>query len=102
MFIGIELSVSTFKDKYFECENGVTIYESDKCNSKKDCSDGSDETFEQCYKHTCPEEKCSYGGCINSSQLCDGTPDCWDESDEHIRKCSPEWKDYRPDNTGCK
>nr|XP_017104221.2 modular serine protease-like [Drosophila bipectinata] len=82
--------------------DGNSIFANEKCDAKRDCPDGSDEKFVECYNQTCPEEQCSYGGCFKKSQLCDGNVDCWDGTDEHERKCSPEWRNYKPDNTGCK
>ncbi|KAH8281048.1 hypothetical protein KR054_008281, partial [Drosophila jambulina] len=60
-----------------------------KCNAHKDCADGSDETFVECRKVSCPELSCSYGGCYEERQHCDGKEHCWDHTDEHPEFCSP-------------
>ncbi|XP_064547816.1 modular serine protease-like [Drosophila montana] len=72
----------------FQCKNGQCINNSLKCNSFKDCDDGSDETFEECHNFKCNEHRCSYGACVDSSKWCDGIKDCWDNTDEFKFDCT--------------
>ncbi|KAH8404148.1 hypothetical protein KR215_010666, partial [Drosophila sulfurigaster] len=64
-----------------------------KCNGKKDCADGSDETFVACYASICENDdlfRCNYGGCVAKAKQCDGVKDCWDNSDENTFLCANE------------
>lgn len=75
----------------FQCYNGQCISAELKCNARKDCKDGTDEIFEQCYDKTCKngtEFQCSYGGCYDRTLFCDGKNDCKDGSDEYIFECT--------------
>lgn len=70
----------------FTCKDGMCIHQSQVCNGKTDCSDGSDE--KDCNK--CPvvlgHFKCfNSTKCISEKKRCDGVWDCADGSDE--REC---------------
>ncbi|XP_043065137.1 LOW QUALITY PROTEIN: modular serine protease [Drosophila ficusphila] len=75
---------------------GWEIQLGDGCDAHKDCTDGSDETFVECYREICPNYKCSYGGCYKKSQRCDGKLDCWDGTDEHPSLCSRNQSEVHP------
>ena len=76
----------------FACSNGKCIQTREKCNGKRECSDGSDETTEVCGANCENMEgggfACSNGQCISAKFKCDGgTPDCDDKSDEAPEMC---------------
>lgn len=54
------------------------------CDGRKDCTDGSDETFTTCASFPCPNYayQCAYGGCVDGDALCNDVVDCADQSDE--------------------
>lgn len=54
------------------------------CSGGAECKDGSEETFEVCSTHFCPEPnfRCDYGACVLRMSRCDGKMDCVDGSDE--------------------
>ncbi|KRK05452.1 uncharacterized protein Dyak_GE27805 [Drosophila yakuba] len=60
----------------FTCRDGQVIPDSNRCDAHKDCNDGSDESFVECFQEICPEYKCSYGGCYQILKRCDGKLDC--------------------------
>ncbi|XP_065206833.1 modular serine protease-like [Planococcus citri] len=68
----------------FQCKNGKCIANIFVCDGLKDCSDGSDETLNQCQNVTCDEQhfRCHYGACINNKYRLDGLKQCHDGSDE--------------------
>ncbi|XP_020284881.1 basement membrane-specific heparan sulfate proteoglycan core protein isoform X6 [Pseudomyrmex gracilis] len=76
-------------DQYDEatCSNGDCIPKSYVCDSKYDCSDGSDEM--RCSPHGCePNEfRCNNKQCVSKFWRCDGEKDCADGSDEE--NCTP-------------
>ncbi|XP_034486705.1 modular serine protease-like [Drosophila innubila] len=72
----------------FQCNNGECLSADVKCNTKLDCRDGSDETFEHCYQSKCSSYRCSYGACLDESKFCDGKKDCWDGTDEVQLNCA--------------
>lgn len=73
----------------FTCNDGSCIPEYQKCDKRRDCRDGSDESncIDSGSQQACRpgQWQCQYGECIPSSGLCDGRPDCRDQSDE--RNC---------------
>ncbi|XP_030374557.1 modular serine protease-like [Scaptodrosophila lebanonensis] len=74
----------------FQCSSGACIAAEQKCDGFRNCEDGSDETFLQCYKQPCNRFRCSYGGCIDKSAKCNGIQNCWDNSDETKLECGNE------------
>lgn len=63
----------------YRCPLGECIPESQICDKKFDCHDGSDENTKLCeLKGKCaPDElKCEAGQCISKSLFCDGKIDC--------------------------
>ncbi|XP_068156548.1 modular serine protease-like [Drosophila tropicalis] len=73
----------------FNCNNGESIADRKLCDTKLDCSDGSDETFEVCFWNQCPNKyRCAYGACFTDEQECDGIVDCHDGTDEYWQRCS--------------
>lgn len=77
----------------FQCVNGTSrdgaycVGLSAKCDSEKDCSDGSDE--ELCEEENCQGNfQCKSGQCLRRHLVCNGIKDCGDGSDE--LECS-EW-----------
>ncbi|XP_026831911.1 modular serine protease [Drosophila erecta] len=72
----------------FTCRDGQVIPSFSRCDAHKDCNDGSDESFVECFKEICQEYKCSYGGCYQETQRCDGKLDCWDGTDETPSLCN--------------
>jgi hypothetical protein len=88
-------------DGQFGCRNGPCISFNAVCNSRLDCSDGSDEdqyyllisrqsqVISLCIAYQNSTSSCSSGQfqcrngrCINESNVCDGLGDCYDFSDE--------------------
>ena len=72
----------------FQCDNGVCISMSLKCNSINECGDWSDERGCQTPTPTCAfnEFTCRSGRCIPTSWACDGRNDCGDWSDEECQR----------------
>ncbi|XP_034240329.1 modular serine protease-like isoform X2 [Thrips palmi] len=68
----------------YRCANGQCVDNTVVCDGRKDCKDGSDETYTQCYSVKCPSYsfRCTYGGCIDREARCDGVQHCADGSDE--------------------
>ncbi|XP_070533315.1 atrial natriuretic peptide-converting enzyme-like [Ptychodera flava] len=74
----------------FQCTNGECIHISKRCNSKHDCSDGSDEYHCTFGEYVCQEHQflCQIDGkCIPDGWKCDGHSDCRDKSDELQPEC---------------
>lgn len=71
----------------FTCSNGRCVSISFRCNSHKDCSDGSDEV--NCPPATCGahEFQCKNSSCIPLNWVCDDDADCADHSDESLEQC---------------
>ena len=71
----------------FQCTNGQCQPSENRCDGKKDCDDGIDES--NCGEQattTCMQTqfKCIESGeCIDYSKRCDGIQDCPDNSDEN-------------------
>ncbi|XP_077990597.1 G-protein coupled receptor GRL101-like, partial [Glandiceps talaboti] len=98
----------------FECQPGVCVAISSKCNDIPDCENGQDESILEC---GCPhyQFQCNETTCIDMVRRCDMTDDCLDGSDEencdkfhcmqtHVKcaesqKCIPHYKtcDYVDD-----
>nr|KAG5702607.1 hypothetical protein BaRGS_027993 [Batillaria attramentaria] len=53
-----------------------TVHYTLVCDHKRDCLDGSDETF--CEFRRCPERRCQNKQCVTTRQWCDGMQDCTD------------------------
>ncbi|PSN46002.1 hypothetical protein C0J52_06353 [Blattella germanica] len=83
----------------FHCGSGECIDDTNLCDGKKDCSDGSDETGGQCSRTRCPPYafQCSYGACVDGRAKCNGIKDCVDGSDEQHPSCKKQ-----PDNGNCR
>ena len=71
----------------FQCFNGTSrdgaycVNLSAKCDSERDCSDGSDET--NCEEEHCLDNfQCMSGQCLKRHLVCNGIKDCGDGSDE--------------------
>ncbi|XP_031778282.1 basement membrane-specific heparan sulfate proteoglycan core protein isoform X4 [Nasonia vitripennis] len=64
------------------CDVSRCILQTQKCDFKSDCEDGSDEAG--CKYPACAPDDfiCNNGQCIKDSQFCDNHPDCEDNSDE--------------------
>jgi hypothetical protein len=74
--------------RYFQCADSQECLPiSSKCDSHKDCADGSDERGCAC---TCSEQfSCeTICQCLNISRVCDGIPDCIDQTDENNCTCT--------------
>ncbi|XP_044735623.1 modular serine protease-like, partial [Chrysoperla carnea] len=93
----------------FHCASGACIPQSLKCNTVRDCFDGSDEAdCENMDTDKCPEYwpvRCLSGECIRQDQLCDGIKDCIDSSDEIYTACQATSKceddEFRCDYGAC-
>ncbi|XP_071805292.1 basement membrane-specific heparan sulfate proteoglycan core protein-like isoform X3 [Asterias amurensis] len=96
------LPIPTFcrGDNDYRCVSGECKPQSFRCNSRYECSDGSDE-------HSClsrapcsrQETSCDDGLCVNQRLLCDGIPHCRDRSDEKPSRCGID--DIPPVIRGC-
>ncbi|XP_037943043.1 modular serine protease-like [Teleopsis dalmanni] len=77
----LECSADQWSCKSGQCINIVQV-----CDGVKHCSDGSDETFENCQELSCPDYafRCAYGGCVRGTSRCDNVTDCVDGSDEAL------------------
>ncbi|XP_018321049.1 uncharacterized protein LOC108734135 [Agrilus planipennis] len=72
----------------FQCVNGTStkggsycVSNSDRCDSVKDCTDGSDEVG--CDQENCKDNfQCKSGQCLKRHLVCDGIFNCDDNSDE--------------------
>ncbi|KAL3843281.1 hypothetical protein ACJMK2_021223 [Sinanodonta woodiana] len=66
----------------FQCNYGVCINETWRCDMEPDCDDKSDET--NCSYNGCLHDQfqCNNGYCISKKWQCDGDNDCSDNSDE--------------------
>lgn len=83
----------TCRQDDFTCDDGECIHESQRCDRRRDCRDGSDEN--NCGSQSGPDSgsqqgcppghyQCPLGGdCIPTSAICDGRSDCPDQSDEY-------------------
>jgi hypothetical protein len=74
--------------RYFQCAHSQQCLPiTSKCDSHKDCSDGSDERGCAC---SCIQQfSCqTICQCINVSRVCDGVPDCIDQTDETNCTCT--------------
>jgi hypothetical protein len=70
----------------FACEDdSATVHYSLLCDFRRDCADGSDETF-CAHGARCSGFTCRNGQCLSRARDCDSVPDCWDGSDE---ECEP-------------
>ncbi|XP_055692338.1 low-density lipoprotein receptor-related protein 1 [Lutzomyia longipalpis] len=89
---------STCPPSHFTCRDGTCIPLFWKCDSNRDCDDGSDEPPECAHSLGCLEGQFRCTGtqkCIPSGWLCDGDYDCGvhkktlvvDQSDENNDKC---------------
>lgn len=82
------------RNDQIKCPNSDTcIYATQICDMKNDCSDGFDESEENC-KRKCHESefKCASGQCIPKEFECNQDQDCVDGTDEHegcVSQCQP-------------
>ncbi|XP_043679037.1 microtubule-associated protein futsch-like isoform X1 [Vespula pensylvanica] len=88
------MSYSKCSTGQFQCTNGTSrsgaycVSLSAKCDSEKDCSDGSDEL--NCQEEGCPGNfQCANRQCLKRHLVCNGIVDCDDGSDE--QNCQ-DWK----------
>lgn len=84
----------------WECDNDECIHFAQRCDGKKDCSDGSDESVRECISFQCQPTsfRCAYGACVNKTAECNGAKDCADNSDELTAKCIPDIEERRRGN----
>ena len=77
-------------ETYFRCDDYVCIPLSKVCDFRRDCFDGSDESF--CIKLACREDefRCNNGQCIPLTQRCNFVKNCIDDSDEAGELCKGE------------
>ena len=74
-----ELSVTQSTGNMYTCSNDVIPYTL-VCDFRRDCPDGSDESF--CQHSSCNDFVCSNGQCVSSHKRCNNIMDCFDSSDE--------------------
>ena len=92
----------------FKCTKGPCIHEEERCDSRPDCIDASDEIG--CPSVQCPTSldetnanimiHCNHTtACILKDWICDGSNDCWDNSDEE--HCNDDSKVHDDDDHDC-
>ena len=64
----------------FTCEDDTKLSYTLVCDLRRDCQDGSDESF--CQHPPCNAFTCTNSGCVSYSKVCDRVSDCKDDSDE--------------------
>ncbi|NP_001291525.1 vitellogenin receptor precursor [Solenopsis invicta] len=91
------------KENQFMCKNGDCIRLKDRCNSRYDCTDQSDE--QNCEKPKCKSDEfqCKFTEtCIPKTKMCDSNPDCDDLSDEEdCRKVECTSNEFKCNNGKC-
>lgn len=89
-----------FRESEWECLDKTCIAEIKLCDGQIDCSDGQDESLEQCFESCDPELQfqCGNGKCIDKEKVCDNAIDCLDSADEVPIVCE-DIKGYIPNNS---